>query len=197
VETSSCVDFHRKFFSPVGGGVPARVAGVRLAFSFSVSGSRLCRLSLSPSGSYTQEQGGALKFFSTGNLFSQRWLFPPVFVNSSSTTRVRHCWSRSQAHCRRNRFPLPLVRSSTPEARHPRCGLLLNLSTCCVLPQLKSIQVSTFASGLDVWIVAGTHPGCVHESSDQKTRGFVVQIALPRRFLERAHQVFGEMLVRI
>jgi hypothetical protein len=33
-------------------------------------------------------------------------------------------------------------------------------------------------------------------SSDQKTRGFVVQIILPRRFFERAHQMLGEMLVR-
>jgi hypothetical protein len=35
------------------------------------------------------------------------------------------------------------------------------------------------------------------ESSDQKTRGFVVQITLPRWFLEHVHQVFGEILVRI
>jgi hypothetical protein len=35
------------------------------------------------------------------------------------------------------------------------------------------------------------------ESPDQKSRGFMVQIALPRWFPERVHQVFGEMLVRI
>jgi hypothetical protein len=33
----------------------------------------------------------------------------------------------------------------------------------------------------------------VSESSDQKTRGFAVQIALLRWFLEHVHQVFGEM----
>jgi hypothetical protein len=35
------------------------------------------------------------------------------------------------------------------------------------------------------------------ESPDQKTRGFVVQIAFLRWFLKRAHQVFGEIPVRI
>jgi hypothetical protein len=34
------------------------------------------------------------------------------------------------------------------------------------------------------------------ESSDQKTGGFMVQIALPLWFLERVHQVFSEMAVR-
>jgi hypothetical protein len=32
---------------------------------------------------------------------------------------------------------------------------------------------------------------------DQKTRGFVVQIVLPRWFSERVDQVFGEMPMRI
>jgi hypothetical protein len=35
--------------------------------------------------------------------------------------------------------------------------------------------------------------GLALESSDQKTRGFVVQIALPRWFPKRANQVFSEM----
>jgi hypothetical protein len=39
--------------------------------------------------------------------------------------------------------------------------------------------------------------GITFESLNQKTRGFVVQIALPRLFPECAHQVFGEMSVRI
>jgi hypothetical protein len=39
--------------------------------------------------------------------------------------------------------------------------------------------------------------GIALESPDQKTRGFVVQIVLPWCFFERAHQVFGEMSVRI
>jgi hypothetical protein len=39
--------------------------------------------------------------------------------------------------------------------------------------------------------------GIALESLDQKTRGFVVYIALPQWFLERAYQVFGEMPVRI
>ncbi len=50
---------------------------------------------------------------------------------------------------------------------------------------------------VSVWIVARTRPGIALESSDQKTRDFVVQIALPRWFSERVHQVFGEMSVRI
>jgi hypothetical protein len=37
-----------------------------------------------------------------------------------------------------------------------------------VLPPLKFIQVLTFASGLVVWIVAGTHPGLTLESPDQR-----------------------------
>jgi hypothetical protein len=39
--------------------------------------------------------------------------------------------------------------------------------------------------------------GIVLESPIQKTRGFMIQIALSRWFPERAHQVFGEMTVRI
>jgi hypothetical protein len=39
--------------------------------------------------------------------------------------------------------------------------------------------------------------GIALESLDKKTRGFMVQIARPQWFLERAHQVFDEMLVRI
>jgi hypothetical protein len=35
------------------------------------------------------------------------------------------------------------------------------------------------------------------ESLDQKTQGFVVQIALPRWFSECVHQVFGEIPMRI
>jgi hypothetical protein len=39
--------------------------------------------------------------------------------------------------------------------------------------------------------------GRIFESPDQKIRGFVVQIALPRWILEHTHQVFREMSVRI
>jgi hypothetical protein len=46
-------------------------------------------------------------------------------------------------------------------------------------------------------VVVGSQSRSILESSDQKTRGFVVQIALLRWFSERAHQVFGEMSVRI
>jgi hypothetical protein len=49
-----------------------------------------------------------------------------------------------------------------------------------VLPPLNSIQVLTFALGLVVWIVAGTHTGLTLELPDQKGRGFMVQIALLR-----------------
>jgi hypothetical protein len=48
-----------------------------------------------------------------------------------------------------------------------------------------------------VWIVAGIYSNMILESSDQKTRGFVVQITLLRWFLEHVHQEFGEMVVRI
>jgi hypothetical protein len=48
-----------------------------------------------------------------------------------------------------------------------------------------------------VRIFAGGCSGIDLESPVQRTRGFVVQIALPRWFPERAHQVFGEMPVRI
>jgi hypothetical protein len=40
-------------------------------------------------------------------------------------------------------------------------------------------------------------PGIVFESPVQKTRGFVVQIALPRWFFERSYQVFSEIPMRI
>jgi hypothetical protein len=56
--------------------------------------------------------------------------------------------------------------------------LLLDLRRHCVLPPLNSIQVLTFALGLVVWIVAGTHTGLTLELPDQKGRGFMVQIAL-------------------
>jgi hypothetical protein len=39
--------------------------------------------------------------------------------------------------------------------------------------------------------------GIAFESLDQKTRGFVVQIALPWWFSKRDYQVLGEMTVRI
>jgi hypothetical protein len=39
-------------------------------------------------------------------------------------------------------------------------------------------------------------PGIILELPDQKARGFWVQIAITRRFLEHAHKVFGEMSVR-
>jgi hypothetical protein len=58
-------------------------------------------------------------------------------------------------------------------------------------------QVLHFASGLVVWIVIGTFFGVTLELPDQKTRDFLVRIALPRCFLERAHQLFGEILVMI
>jgi hypothetical protein len=41
-------------------------------------------------------------------------------------------------------------------------------------------QGCDFAAVFVVWIVAGTHFGIVLESLNQKTRGFLVQIALPQ-----------------
>jgi hypothetical protein len=43
------------------------------------------------------------------------------------------------------------------------------------------------------WELLQGDTGIALESPDQTTRGFVVQIALLRRFSERVHQVFGEM----
>jgi hypothetical protein len=43
------------------------------------------------------------------------------------------------------------------------------------------------------WELLQGNTGIALESPDQTTWGFVVQIALPRRFSERVHQVFGEM----
>jgi hypothetical protein len=39
--------------------------------------------------------------------------------------------------------------------------------------------------------------GVILESPDQKTRGFLIQIVLPRLFFEHVHQLFGEMTERI
>jgi hypothetical protein len=39
--------------------------------------------------------------------------------------------------------------------------------------------------------------GIALESPDQKTRGFVIQIAFPRWFSERVYQVFDEMSMMI
>jgi hypothetical protein len=58
--------------------------------------------------------------------------------------------------------------------------LLLGLRKRCVLPPLNSTQVLHFASGLVVWIVAGTLPDLTLELPDQKARGFLSRIALPR-----------------
>jgi hypothetical protein len=74
--------------------------------------------------------------------------------------------------------------------------LLLVLRKRCAAT-VNPTQVLHFASGLVVWIVIGTFFGVTLELPDQKTRDFLVRIALPRCFLERAHQLFGEILVRI
>jgi hypothetical protein len=58
--------------------------------------------------------------------------------------------------------------------------LLLNRRKRCVLPPLNSTQVFHFASGLVAWIVVGTLPGLTLEQPDQKARGFLIRIALPR-----------------
>jgi hypothetical protein len=39
-----------------------------------------------------------------------------------------------------------------------------------LLPPLKSVQLSTFTSGLVVRIVVGTHPGLTLESLDQRLK---------------------------
>jgi hypothetical protein len=59
------------------------------------------------------------------------------------------------------------------------------------------IQVSIFSFGSVVWIVAETHPGHTLELLDQKARGLLVQIVLKRLSPEHAHNVFGEIPVRI
>jgi hypothetical protein len=47
-----------------------------------------------------------------------------------------------------------------------------------------------------VWIIA-EEVGITLESLDQKTRDFVIQIALPQWFSKNTHQVFGEVTMRI
>jgi hypothetical protein len=56
----------------------------------------------------------------------------------------------------------------------------------------RSVSRWSFACGL----LQGESRSCF-ELSDQKARGFLVQIALTRRFLEHARKVFGEISVRI
>jgi hypothetical protein len=46
-------------------------------------------------------------------------------------------------------------------------------------------------------ILIGGEVGIALDSSDQKTRGFLVQITLLQRFSKCAHQVFSEITVRI
>jgi hypothetical protein len=65
-------------------------------------------------------------------------------------------------------------------------------------------QASVFPSPNLILVVVCYACGLLHvipditlESPVQKTRGFAVQIALPRWFFERAHQEFGEMTERI
>jgi hypothetical protein len=62
-------------------------------------------------------------------------------------------------------------------------------------PTVISISSVVCIVGL-LWIMP-EEAGIVLELLDQKTRGFMGQIALQQWFLECAHQVFGEMPVRI
>jgi hypothetical protein len=57
--------------------------------------------------------------------------------------------------------------------------LVFVLGLSCSLSYFASTD-SSICFGSSVWIVAETHLGIVLDSSDQKTRGFVVRIALPR-----------------
>jgi hypothetical protein len=79
----------------------------------------------------------------------------------------------------------------SPLLKNHVCVVCVNLcGGCCVIkvqffhriPVCESLQGET---------------GIFLVSPDQKTRGFMVQIILPQWFPERAHQVFGEMPVRI
>jgi hypothetical protein len=62
---------------------------------------------------------------------------------------------------------------------------------------LISIECVIFHCSTALCFLIGGEVDIALDSQDQKTRGFVVQIALPRWFPERTHQVFGEMPVRI
>jgi hypothetical protein len=48
-----------------------------------------------------------------------------------------------------------------------------------------------------VYVLLQGEAGIILELPDRKARGFIVLIAFKRLFPERAHQVFGEMSVRI
>jgi hypothetical protein len=67
--------------------------------------------------------------------------------------------------------------------------------SCLYTKCFNEMLVSSFVIPDCVKFLAGDS-FIVLESSDQKTRGFVVQFALPRWFSERVHQVFDEMPVR-
>jgi hypothetical protein len=107
-----------------------------------------------------------------------RYSCSPWFISFALQTRVR-------VHQRRS-VPVSKLASSCSVCRAVRLSLLCSIPSpsCCasqvfrsiseatgvfsLLPSLKSIQVSTFTSGLVVRIVAGTHPGLTLESPDQR-----------------------------
>jgi hypothetical protein len=88
------------------------------------------------------------------------------------------------------------VNFSAPWARLPCARTDKNRSSACYWshhsPLLKFWFLCEFLCGSLQGDV-----GIVLKSPDQKTRGFVVQIVLPRWFPERVHQLFGEMPMRI
>jgi hypothetical protein len=67
-------------------------------------------------------------------------------------------------------------------------------SQCLVL--LSPLVCSSILFVLWFGLLQGD-PGPSLELPNRKTRGFIVQIALPRWFPERIHQLFGEMTLRI
>jgi hypothetical protein len=93
-----------------------------------------------------------------------------------------------------------------PARRSPRCraGFLLCLAlfgfafslTVCIGRSNETRFLVTLVFQFCVGSLQG-EAGIAFESLDQKTRGFVVQIALPWWFSKRDYQVLGEMTVRI
>jgi hypothetical protein len=100
-----------------------------------------------------------------------------VFVNRESGCWTFSRWtSRTRVHAVADFTLLPLCASAAPELVY---SLRFSVSQSHLLPMF-----------LAVWVILRCcrwKPGCVLESSDQKTRGFLVRITLPWAFSKRAH----------
>jgi hypothetical protein len=76
----------------------------------------------------------------------------------------------------------------------PECWWLSDLFPSDLV---SSLRFQAFNSCVFLCGLLQVKPGFILKLSDQEARDFTVQIALPWWFSERAHQVFGEMRMRI